>query len=74
VTSLKTAAKDTKALVEENIKLGLVALNNSQSSPTIEKDSQYTRSKNPQLVFMLSLLSLFFKDVRAQKFPRTDFF
>ena len=35
--------------MEENIKLGLVALNHPPSLGTIEKDSQHTRSKNPQL-------------------------
>ena len=37
------------ALVEENIELGLVAFNHSPSFATIERDNQYTRSKNPQL-------------------------
>ena len=35
--------------MEESIKLGLIAFNHSPSLATIEKDSQYTRSKNPQL-------------------------
>ena len=35
--------------MEENIKFGLVAFNHSQSFATIEKDSQYTTSKNPLL-------------------------
>ena len=35
--------------VEENIKFGLVVFNHSPSFATIEKDSQYTRSKNPRL-------------------------
>ena len=34
--------------MEENVKFGLVAFNYSPSFATIEKDSQYTRSKNPQ--------------------------
>ena len=35
--------------MEENIKLGLVVFYHSPSFAIIEKDSQYTRSKNPQL-------------------------
>ena len=35
--------------MDENVKFGLVAFNHSPSFATIEKDSQYTRSKNPQL-------------------------
>ena len=35
--------------MEENVKFGLVTFNHSPSFATIEKDSQYTRSKNPQL-------------------------
>jgi len=35
--------------VEENFKLGLVAFNHSPSFAAIEKDSQSTRFKNPQL-------------------------
>ena len=34
--------------MEENVKFVLVAINHSPSFATIEKDSQYTRSKNPQ--------------------------
>ena len=37
------------SFVEENVKFGLIAFNHSPSFATIEKDSQYTRSKNPQL-------------------------
>ena len=35
--------------MEENVKFGLITFNHSPSFATIEKDSQYTRSKNPQL-------------------------
>ena len=35
--------------MEENVKFGLVTFNHSSSFATIEKDSQYTRSKNLQL-------------------------
>ena len=35
--------------MEENIKLGLIVSSHSPSFTTIEKGSQYTRSKNPQL-------------------------
>ena len=35
--------------MDENVKFGLVAFNHSPSFANIEKDSQYTRSKNPHL-------------------------
>ena len=35
--------------MEENVKFGLVVFNHSPSFEAIEKDSQYNRSKNPQL-------------------------
>ena len=35
--------------MEENIKLGLITFSHSPSFVTIERDSQYSRSKNPQL-------------------------